>query len=146
MRFDLWTVVRFVHVGSAVLWVGGQLTLSFVVTPVAGRLFDEDGRRDVISSLGSRFGRISALGLIPLLLASGIALIYHRGVTFAALVIPGYGATLGTKIVLALVSFALAAAHGMSAVNASSRAARLVGLTGTIVSLTVVLLAVSLVP
>jgi uncharacterized membrane protein len=146
MRFDIWTVVRFVHVGSAILWVGGQLTLSFVVRPVTGQLFDADGRRDLISSLGSRFGRISALGLIPLLLASGIALIYHRGVTFAALAIPGYGATLGTKIVLALVSFALAAAHGMSAVNASSRAARLVGLTGTIVSLTVVLLAVSLVP
>lgn len=146
MRFDLWSLVRFVHVASAVLWVGGQLTLSLVVRPVSEQLFDDDGRRDLLSSLGSRFGRIAAVGLMPLLLASGIALIYHRGVTFASLTVPGYGTVLGTKIVLALVSFALAAAHGMTAVRTSSRAARWVGITGGLVSLTVVFLATSLIP
>lgn len=146
MNFDLWSLVRFVHVASAILWVGGQLTLSLVVRPVTASLLDDDSRRVLVSSLGSRFGRIAAVGLIPLLLASGIALIYHRGVTFAALSIPGYGSTLGTKVVLALASFALAAAHGMTAVRPSSRAARWVGVAGTVISLSVVLLATSLVP
>lgn len=145
MNFDIWSLVRFIHVASAVLWVGGQLALGLIVRPVTRSLLDDDSRLVLASSLGSRFGRI-AVGLIPLLLASGIALIYHRGVTFAALSVPGYGTTLGTKIILSLVSFVLAAAHGMTAVRTSSRAARWVGITGTVISLSVVLLATSLVP
>lgn len=50
------------------------------------------------------------------------------------------------KIALALVSFGLAAVHGMTAIRSSSRTVRMVGVTGLVVSLTVVALAVSLVP
>src|SRR5690606_28261362 len=123
-----------------------QLTLSLIVRPVTTRLMDDESRRELVSALGSRFGRTAAVGLAPLLLASGLALTYHRGVTFGAFTMGGYGTTLGIKIVLALVSFGLAAAHGMTAVRSSSRAVRIVGMTGTIVSLLVVVLAVSLVP
>jgi uncharacterized membrane protein len=35
---DLWTLIRFVHVVGAALWVGGQLALTLVITPVARRL------------------------------------------------------------------------------------------------------------
>ena len=146
MRFDVWTIVRFLHVGSAILWVGGQLTLSLVVRPVAAGLFDPDTRVDLVTALGARFGRIATVGLIPTLLASGLSLAYHRGVTLAALSLPGYGTVLGVKIFLALISFALAAAHGMAAVHASAAAVRAVAIAGATVSLAVVGLAVSLVP
>lgn len=146
MRFDIWSLVRFVHIAAAVVWVGGQLTLSLVVRPVTTRLLADDDRRQLVSALGSRFGRIAMVALIPLLLASGLALIYHRGVTFGALTVPGYGATLGVKIVLALTSFALASVHGMVAARTSSRAVRIVGITGVVISLTVVALAATLVP
>jgi uncharacterized membrane protein len=143
---DLWTLVRFLHVTAAILWVGGQLTLSLLVRPVAGRLFDEDTRRLLISALGGAFGRLAALGLIPVLLATGLSLIYHRGVTLGYLGTAGYGATLTAKIVLALVSFVLAAVHGMTAARAATATARWVGVAGSAVSVAVVALAVRLVP
>lgn len=146
MRFDIWSLIRFLHVAGAILWVGGQLTLSLVVRPVTSRMMDDDDRVALVSALGSRFGRLAGLVLIPLLLASGLALTYHRGVAFGGFSIPAYGTTLTVKIALALVSFGLAAAHGMTAVRSSSRAVRTVGVIGTVVSLTVVALAVSLVP
>lgn len=146
MKFDLWTGVRFLHVTAAILWVGGQLTLSFIVRPAAQRLFDDDTRRALISSLGRTFGRLASVGLIPVLLATGLALIHHRGVTFGYLTVPGYGSSLATKIVLALISFGLAAFHGITAMRSSATMARWVGITGAAVSLAVVVLAVSLVP
>ncbi|MFP3915969.1 MAG: hypothetical protein ACLFWM_13905 [Actinomycetota bacterium] len=146
MRFDLWSLIRFLHVTGAILWVGGQLTLTLVVRPVTTRLMDEESRVRLVSELGSRFGRITALMLIPLLLASGLALTYHRGVTFGGFGVSGYGTTLAVKIALALLSFGLAIAHGMTAVRSSSRAVRTVGVAGVVVSLAVVALAASLVP
>lgn len=146
MIFDVWTVVRFLHVVSAILWVGGQLTLSLIVRPVAKEALEEDLRIHLSNGLGSRFGRISAIGLIPILLATGLSLTYHRGVTAGYLGLPGYGTTLGFKIALALLSFGLAAGHGMTAVRSSTRAIRIIGITGALVSVAVVLLAVSLVP
>lgn len=125
---------------------GGQLTLSLVVRPVAAGRFDAETRVDLVTASGARFGRIATIGLIPTLLASGLSLTYHRGVTFAALSLPGYGTILGVKIFLALISFALAPAHGMAAVHASSVAVRVVAIAGGAVSLAVVGLAVSLVP
>lgn len=146
MHFDVWTAVRFLHVGSAILWVGGQLTLSLVVRPSAVRFLKDETRVDLVSDMGSRFARIAGVGLIPLLLATGIALAYHRGVTFGALSVPGYGRTLAVKVTLALASFVLAGLHGIAAVRSSTRAIRMVGMSGAIVSVVVVLLAVSLVP
>lgn len=78
MRFDAWSLIRFLHVAGALLWVGGQLTLSLVVRPVTSRMMDDDDRRELVSALGSRFGRLTALVLIPLLLATGLALTHHR--------------------------------------------------------------------
>lgn len=146
MSYDLWTLVRFIHVAAAILWVGGQLTISFIVRPVAAKSLDGDTRRTVIAAVGSRFGRITSAVLLPVLLASGLALTYHHGVARGALSIGSYATTLTFKVVLALASFALAALHGMTAARASSRAIRMIGLTGVVVSLTVVGLAVSLVP
>lgn len=102
-------------------------------------------RREVFVAAGERFGRIGLILLMPLLLATGIALTYHRGVDLGVLGMPGYGATLTAKIILALVSFVLAGVHGFIAARASRRASRIMGLVGAAVSLAVVFLAASLI-
>lgn len=142
---SIWTVVRFLHVAAAILWVGGQLTLSLVIRPVAQRVTDDESRTRLMTAVGSRFGRIASFGLIPILLATGIALAYRHGVEFAGLRISSYATTLTFKIVFALISFGLAIVHGIVAVRSSSSAVRMVGLASTTVSLLVVLLAVMLV-
>lgn len=141
-----WTVVRFAHVISAVLWVGGQLTLSIVVRRAAGETLDDRPRTELFERMGRVFGRIATFALMPILLGSGLALIYHRGVALEAFTVGSYGQILTAKVLLAFVSFALAAVHGVVATRGSSRASRLVGIGGGVVSVVVVLLATALVP
>ena len=145
MILSVWTIVRFFHVLSAVLWVGGQLTLSLIVRPAAVRALDAEQRSDMFTLAGTRFARLSTLLLMPMLLGSGLALAWHRGVDFAMLTLPGYGLTLGIKIALAFVSLALAVLHGI-VVSRNGETARVIGVAGLAVSVSVVLLATSLVP
>ena len=145
MTFSLWTVVRFVHVLSAVIWVGGQIAMSLIVRPAALRAIDDENRKALFTHAGTRFARLSTLALMPALLGTGLALAWHRGVDFGMLARPGYGLTLGIKISLAFVSLALAILHGI-VVSREGGAARILGVTGLVVSVTVVLLAVALVP
>ncbi len=57
-----------------------------------------------------------------------------------------YGLILTVKIVLALVSFGVAALHGVMAKRDSTGASRTLGIAGGLVSAAVVLLATALVP
>ena len=143
---DIWPTVRFLHLLAAIVWVGGQLTLALVVRQALERSVEDPvRRREVFVAAGERFGRIGLIVLMPLLLATGIALTYHRGVDLGVLSMPGYGMTLTVKIILALVSFAIAGVHGVIAARASRRASRIIGIVGLVVSLTVVFLAASLI-
>lgn len=143
---SIWPTVRFLHLLAAIVWVGGQLTLALVVRQALEKTVEDAGRRrEVFVAAGERFGRIGLMVLMPLLLATGIALTYHRGVDLGVLSMPGYGMTLTVKIVLALVSFVLAGVHGLIAARASRRASRILGLAGAGVSLAVVFLAASLI-
>ena len=71
----MWTTIRFVHVLSAIAWVGVQLTL-FMLFPVLRRSWRRavpDGR----THAGMRLGIVAVITL-PALLASGIALASHQ--------------------------------------------------------------------
>ena len=86
---DVWVLVRFVHVAGAALWLGGQLTLTFAVVPLAGRLLPTGDRARVVHAVGRRFARITLAGFLPLQVATGVALASHHGVTFASMAEPG---------------------------------------------------------
>jgi uncharacterized membrane protein len=87
----MWTAIRFVHVLSAIGWVGVQLTL-FALFPVLRRQLEADQFKVVARAAGMRLGVVAALAL-PLLLVTGIALASHevpdseRGWVIAKLVI-----------------------------------------------------------
>jgi putative copper export protein len=53
---DAWTLVRFLHVLSAMMWVGGQLLLSLLVLPVLRRGLDAASRAPLTRQVGVRFG------------------------------------------------------------------------------------------
>lgn len=144
--FTAWTLVRFTHVLAAVLWVGGQLTLSLVVRRAAQETVTDEARSDLFTSMGRSFGRMANFVLMPVLLGTGLALIYHRGVDLGALAVGSYGQILTVKIVLAFISFGVAAVHGMMANRAVPGTSRALGITGALVSVTVILLATALVP
>ncbi|SFI22016.1 hypothetical protein SAMN05216275_10244 [Streptosporangium canum] len=139
-----WSVVRFLHVLSAALWVGGQLTVSLVVLPLARRLLDEQRRAKMMSAVGRRFGIVTAAVFLPVQLGTGVALAWRKGVTWASLADPGYGRILVAKLLLFCAVMAAAGLHGWASATARPGLARAMAVAALVGSLGVVLLATAL--
>lgn len=143
---SVWTLVRFLHVLSAMAWVGGQLLLSLLVLPVLRRRLDPATRAPLTREVGVRFGVFTLAGFLPVQLATGIALAAERGLTLSDLAEPGYGRTLGEKVTLFAVVLLLSGAHGMAVGRGRDRLARVLAVATLLGSVGVVLLATALVP
>jgi uncharacterized membrane protein len=99
-------ISRIVHVGTAITLVGGSVFMLWVLMPSAKELSDETHQK-LATAITSRWKRFVHIG-IALFLISGIynfvrALPNHRGDGL-------YHALIGTKILLALAVFFIAAA------------------------------------
>lgn len=138
--------MRFVHVLSAMVWVGGQLLLSLLVLPVLRRRLDAPSRAPLTREVGIRFGIFTLAIFLPVQLASGIALAAHRGLTVPDLANPGYGRTLGEKLTLFAVVLVISGVHGLAVRRGQDRLARVLGVATLLGSVGVVLLATALVP
>ncbi|UBU09477.1 hypothetical protein [Nonomuraea gerenzanensis] len=139
-----WSVVRFLHVLGAALWVGGQLTVSLVVLPQARRLLDDERRGQVLTAVGRRFGLLTVAAFLPLQLATGVAIAWHQGVTWATLAGPGYGRILAAKLLLFCAVMAMAGAHGWASGSGRPKLARAMAIASLVGSLGVLLLAAAL--
>jgi len=139
-----WSFVRFVHVVSAMVWVGGQLTISTMVLPVARRLLRVEDRGPVLSGVGRRFGAFTVMAFLPLQVGSGILLAWHKGVTLSSLADPGYGRTLAAKLVAFALVMVAAGGHGWAMGTKRQTLARSLAIASLVGSLAVVLLATAL--
>ncbi|MBU9765095.1 hypothetical protein FR943_14740 [Mycobacterium sp. TNTM28] len=142
---DLWSVVRFLHVVGAIIWVGGQLTVTVVLLPVAQRQLAIAERAAVLRAVGRRFALITVAVFLPVQIITGVLLAMHNGVTWAALLEPGYGRVLAAKLLLFAVVMLAAAVHGMAQRHRRPQAARIASIAALVGSLGVVLLATVLV-
>jgi uncharacterized membrane protein len=140
----LWSLVRFLHVTGAVLWVGGQLALSLVVLPLARRMLSAEARDPFAAEAGRRFGMLTGAVFLPVQLGTGWAMAWHRGVTWASLAEPGYGRTLAAKLGLFLLVMLAAAGHGIAHAKGRPETARALAVVSLVGSLGVVLLAAAL--
>jgi uncharacterized membrane protein len=137
--FLLDVVSRITHVLTAILLVGGSMFSLWVLQPVAGKL-DEDVRQELLHRVLSRWKWFVHLG-IALFLLSGFynywrALPQHPGDSL-------YHALLGTKMLLALGVFFIAAALvGRSEALQAMRDRRLLW-TRILVSIAFVIVAIS---
>lgn len=140
----LWSLVRFVHVLGAVIWLGGQLTISALVLPVARRRLEAADRAGLMRVLGMRFGIATVAVLIPLQIATGAALAAHKGVTWSSRAQPGYGRTLAGKLVAFVLVMLAAGLHGWANSAGRTVVARALAVSSLLGSLVVVLLATAL--
>ena len=140
-----WSLVRFAHVLAAMVWVGGQLVLSGVVLPVLRADLEPGVRAIVAPRAARRFGTLANVALLPLLLITGIALAWHRGVTFGSFDQPGYGRLLAIKLALVVTAVVLAAAHGIMA-SRRTGSARGLAMSSLATSVGIVVFATALVP
>jgi uncharacterized membrane protein len=141
---DAWSLVRFLHVVGAVVWLGGQLTISALVMPAArGRLAD-DARARLMRVLGMRFGIATVTVLIPVQIATGVALAWHKGVTWESLAEPGYGRVLAGKLTAFVLVMLAAGLHGWAISAGRPTLARSLAVSSLVGSFVVVLLATAL--
>jgi hypothetical protein len=83
---------------------------------------------------------------LPPQIVTGIALAAHRGLTVSDLAEPGYGRTLGEKVILFAVGLLIPGLHGVAVRRGLDRLARGLGIATLLGSVGVVLLATALVP
>lgn len=140
----LWSLVRFAHVTGAALWVGGQLVLSLVILPLVRRRLEPRARAELTAAAGRRFGMLTGAVFLPLQLGTGVAIAWHKGVTWASLAEPGYGRVLVAKLGLFTLVMLAAAAHGAAHGKGRTELARGLAVASLVGSLGVVLLATAL--
>lgn len=142
---DLWSVVRFLHIVGAIIWVGGQLTVTVILLPIAQRQLAVADRATVMRAVGRRFAMITAAVFLPVQIITGILLAIHNGVTWASLLEPGYGRVLVAKVLLFALVMAASVVHGIAQSRRQPRGARVASIAALVGSLGVVLLATVLV-
>ncbi|MBB4966812.1 hypothetical protein [Saccharothrix violaceirubra] len=141
---DIWTIVRFLHVLGAIIWVGGQLTITIVVLPPVRRMLSADDRAGMLRTVGKRFAIITMAVFLPNQVTTGVLLAWQHGVTWATLLQPGYGRILAAKLLLFTLVMVAAALHGIAQARHQPGKARAASITALVGSLGVILLATAL--
>jgi uncharacterized membrane protein len=101
-------LLAWVHLLAAVIWIGGMVFLSMILTPVFKRGTFGADRRVLFQTLARRF-RIAVWGSIILLVLTGPLLVSSRTGTLAEP--EGWRSVLTTKLWLVAVLIVLTAAH-----------------------------------
>lgn len=95
--------LRWLHVMSAVTWLGGMLFIALIVVPVTRRVQDPRLRVELISQTGQRFRTVGWIAL-ALLVATGVIILLRRPWLLRA---PAFQ----LKAALVLLTLALSALH-----------------------------------
>lgn len=138
-----WSVIRFLHVSGAALWVGGQLTISLVLLPLARRKLAAEQYTGIAREVGRRFGIFTGAIFLPVQVTTGVAMAWHKGVTWASLAEPGYGRILAAKLLLFAAVVAVAGVHGWASSRHPSFA-RAMAIASLVGSVGIVLIATAL--
>lgn len=93
---------RFLHVGTAMLWIGYLAFLAWVLIPAAR---DEGGHGPNVGPIVARLRPFTFLG--PLVLAFGFWLVTASGHAFDRLLEPGWGHAITGGIVVSIVMMGL---------------------------------------
>lgn len=112
MTWYHWVV--FLHVMSAMLWVGGIFFVSLVAVP-AVREMEVRRRTTLLSALGRRFRDVGWV-LLAVLWATGATQMWIRGATVANILdgsffTTRFGALMGSKLLIILVMMVVSGVH-----------------------------------
>jgi uncharacterized membrane protein len=112
----LYSLSRILHVGTAIVVVGGTFFVRFVLFPAATQNLTDDVHARLRSAVMATWKKFMHVGIALFLLTGGLNY-YHVIATGKHKGDPLYHALLGTKIILAMAIFVIASALvGRSAV------------------------------
>lgn len=121
----LYQLSVYLHILSAMVWVGGMLFLTLVAVPVARRLPPAERAR-LLDAVGRRF-RAVGWAAVALLIATGIVNTSYRRVAWGDLVSGAildttFGRVLGLKLAVVAAMLAITALHDFVLGPRSTRA------------------------
>jgi len=109
MELILFTLSRVLHVGTAIVLVGGTIFVRFILMPSANEALDQATHDKLRNRIMGTWKRVVHAGIALLLLSGGFN--FWRTIAFGPTKVDSlYHALMGTKIVLALVVFFIASA------------------------------------
>jgi uncharacterized membrane protein len=100
----MYYISLYVHILSAIFWIGGMLFTAAVLVPVSRHKIIEPNRGTFFSLIGEKFSRISWV-LFLILIITGLTNLTTRGLELSSLLIPefwqaGFGYFLGIKLMI----------------------------------------------
>jgi copper resistance protein D len=109
---SIWVIIRWLHLMSAIAWIGGMLFIGLVLIPVTRAALPSTERTLLFDKVGHRYGMVSTISLV-LLLVTGYFNGEHRQVDWAHLMDTPYGQTLALKLALVALVIGITLVHAL---------------------------------
>ncbi len=110
--FSIWSWIRWVHLISAITWIGGQLFILIVLLPILKNALPRNERALLFAQVGRRYALVSWVALV-LLVVTGILNGERRGIDWTRLPQSSYGRILLVKLIFVAIVIALTLVHAL---------------------------------
>ena len=108
----VWTTIRWIHLLSAITWIGGQVFIVLVLLPIMRAALPSDERTLLFAGVGERFALVSWAAL-AVLVVTGILNGERRGIVWGELLTSSYGRRLAIKLGLVAVVIVVTLVHAL---------------------------------
>src|SRR6185312_13325039 len=109
---SIWSWIRWIHLISAITWIGGQIFILLVLLPIMRTSLPRNERTLVFAQVGRRYAIVSWVAL-ALLIVTGVLNGHRRGVDWEHLTRSGYGQILFTKLVFVALIIVITLVHAL---------------------------------
>ncbi len=97
----IWQPLLFLHLLSAIIWVGGMFFAYFCLRPAAGKVLEPSNRLPLWVATFSRFLKFTAVAVV-VIIATGLTMFLQVGFKFAPI---GWHLMLSLGLLMALIFF-----------------------------------------
>lgn len=112
MQITIWSVIRWVHIMSAITWIGGMLFIVLVLLPILIKALPKEDRTILFAKIAERYGVVSWIAL-TLLVITGVLNGEHRHIAWTHLADSSYGRTLGLKLIFVAIVIVITLVHAL---------------------------------
>jgi uncharacterized membrane protein len=109
---DGMTLVIWLHITAAVVWLGGKIFTSLTLNPVLRMKATPEQRLELLASLGKRFKYLS-WGSLAVLIITGVINVSQRVSGLDELLGSRFGTTLFAKVLIVVIMITVSAGHSL---------------------------------
>ncbi len=110
--FSIWSWIRWIHLISAITWIGGQLFILLILLPIMRTSLPRNQRTLLFAQVGRRYAVVSWIAL-ALLVVTGFFNGHRRGIDWSRLPDSTYGQILMAKLILVAVVIVITLIHAL---------------------------------